>query len=322
MPQGGAGGTGGTAAGTGVGGASTGGASGGTGGSATGGGGGASTGGASGGTGGSATGGAGASGSGGGAGANGSPCDDALFCEDFEAFTTGNAPGGDWQASTGSAESLTIDETHRLSGTRALLVSVPSGPGGAYAELEGDPVFPIAGNAFYGRMMVWLAAAPEAAVHWTFVEARGLIDGETYRAAYRLGGQHPVESQGMFAGSQLMANYETPDSYSGNGPGSDCWQHADERVLPTERWACIEWFYDGPNDAITMWVDDEEVVSVTGTGQDCVSQNAGYPWTAPSFDTLRLGWESYQTDGSRTLWIDDVVLHTNRVGCPSVEGGS
>jgi len=152
------------------------------------------------------------------------------------------------------------------------------------------------------------------------VESTGLVPSQTYHSAYRLGGQHPIMNGSTFAGSQLMANYETPDSYSGNGPGSDCWRHASGVVLPTARWSCVEWSYDGPNNAITMWLDGTQVLSVRDTGDGCVNQMASYPWTAPAFDTLRLGWESYQTDGARTLWLDDVAISTERVGCPSGMG--
>ena len=57
-------------------------------------------------------------------------------------------------------------------------------------------------------------------------------------------------------------------------------------------------------------------MTVTGSGQGCVNQPPNYPWTAPTFDRLDLGWESYQADDARTLWIDDVVVSTTPIGCP------
>jgi hypothetical protein len=220
----------------------------------------------------------------------------------------------------GGSATAVLDGMHRVSGSQSVRFEVPTGPGRAFIALANAPVFPVAGNAFFGRVMVWLDAAPTAAVHWTIVEATGLVPSQTYHSAYRLGGQHPVMNGGTFAGSQLMANYETPDSYGGNGPRSDCWRHANGVVLPTARWSCVEWSYDGPNNAITMWLDGTQVLSVSGAGDGCVSQPASYPWTAPAFDTLRLGWESYQTDGTRTLWLDDVAIASERVGCPSGMG--
>ena len=57
-------------------------------------------------------------------------------------------------------------------------------------------------------------------------------------------------------------------------------------------------------------------MSVTETGDGCVAQSATYPWTAPDFDELRVGYESYQADGARTFYIDDVALASGRIGCP------
>jgi hypothetical protein len=41
-----------------------------------------------------------------------------------------------------------------------------------------------------------------------------------------------------------------------------------------------------------------------------------FTWSAPNFDRLDLGWESYQTDGVRTIHVDDVVISKTQVGCP------
>ena len=210
-----------------------------------------------------------------------------------------------------------------MSGAQSVKFTVPGQADGAFIALANAPTFPITGNSFYGRVMLWLTSSPTAtspAVHWTLIEGTGLVPGQTYHAAYRLGGQHPVTG-----GNQLMANYETPDSYSGNGPRSDCWHHADGDVVPVARWSCIEWRYDGPTSAMTMWVDGAEALSVTGMGvssrgDGCVSQPATFPWTAPNFDTIRVGWDSYQTDAERTLWLDDFAISTTRIGCPSGTG--
>ena len=60
-------------------------------------------------------------------------------------------------------------------------------------------------------------------------------------------------------------------------------------------------------------------LTVAGVGQGCVNQPATppFPWTAPNFDRLDLGWESYQIDDARTIHIDDVVLSKSPIGCPA-----
>ena len=44
---------------------------------------------------------------------------------------------------------------------------------------------------------------------------------------------------------------------------------------------------------------------------------AGIVVLPTAFEALRLGWERYQTSDARALWIDDVVVAPNPVGCPT-----
>jgi hypothetical protein len=347
VPWAGGGGKGGAAAGTGgtvtagtggsTGGASGGGTAGtGKGGSAGSAGGGAGAGGSSGGSAGT-TGGAGAAGGGSGGGSSGGgsagggtaggagtssgdPCDTAIFCDDFESGTSGAAPSGSWSVRANAGGMVAIDTTQKVSGAQSVKFTTMGSDSSRQAmiRLMDATVFPVAGNAYYGRMMYRLESAPTTAVHWTIISGGGLVPNETYHALYRYGGQHPIMQDGT-PGSQLMANYETPDWYSNmQTPGSDCWKHATGEILPAGAFVCVEWQFDGPNNAMNLWLDGRAIAgaSVTGTGEGCVNAAAGFEWTAPNFETLDLGWEAYQTDGTRTAWIDDVVISTTRVGCP------
>jgi hypothetical protein len=67
-----------------------------------------------------------------------------------------------------------------------------------------------------------------------------------------------------------------------------------------------------------FWLDGMPVdsLTMTGTGQGCVNQGASFVWAAPTFQQIDLGFESYQRDDARVIWIDDVALSTQRVGCP------
>jgi len=277
-------------------------------------------------TGGVSPGGSGAGGSSAGAPAGGGggagktdPCGAALFCDDFEDYDAGKAPGAPWAERVNSG-AVAVDDTQHVSGSKSVKFTTEAKDSTktAFLRLKSDSVFPVDGNLFYGRMMVRLESAPTASVHWTLLQATGTVPNQTYRAQYRYGGQHPVMEGGTFTGSQLMANYETPDSYSGNGPSSDCWVHANSKILPTGSWVCVEWQFDGPNDAMRFWMDGQalEDLSVNGVGQGCVSQPETYRWTAPTFSELEIGWESFQNDAARTLYIDDLVVSKTRVGCP------
>ncbi len=262
------------------------------------------------------------SGTGAGADAGTSACAPALFCDDFESYAPGGPPGGEW-STTQNGGTLAIDTTRAHSGTRSVKIAAAASTGfrSVMIALAGQGLLPVAGNAIYGRMMFWLDSAPETSVHWTFIDGQGLVPGTTYHAVYRYGGQLPITSDASFVGSQLMANYDTPDSYSTPpvGPSSDCYVQSSARVVPVAAWTCVEWSFDGSMNAMRFWMNGvaDTDLTMTGTGQGCVNQPSTYEWLAPSFQRVDLGWESYQPDAARDFWIDDVALGTQRIGCPS-----
>jgi hypothetical protein len=51
---------------------------------------------------------------------------------------------------------------------------------------------------------------------------------------------------------------------------------------------------------------------------ECQAAPVNTPWSAPlRFDFLRFGWEQwYDSDVPHDLWIDDVAVGTERMGCP------
>jgi len=256
-------------------------------------------------------------------GCSSNPAPPAAFHEDFEGYQAGQVSGAVWAVETSPGATVAVDTSQARSGGKSVRLHTPAGIGTktAFIRLARAGGLPAAGNAFFGRMMVRLESAPDAsdpAVHWTFIQAGGVVPGKTYRALYRYGGQHPVTDGSRFVGNQLMANYETPDWYDGVGPGSDCWQHANRVVVPVRRWVCVEWQVDGPADSMRFWLDGAPVESLTvsGTGQGCVNQPSDYRWTAPAFEHVDLGWQSYQSDAARTVWLDDVAIARVRIGCP------
>lgn len=251
---------------------------------------------------------------GGGGTTSSDPCETAIFCEDFESYSVGQAPSGAWSTQTNSG-SVSIDDSRQVSGSQSARFITEASSSSKTAYLHLEEAFPVANNVYYGRMLFWLESAPTESVHWTFIQGGGTVPGESYRALYRYGGQHPID-----AGNQLMANYETPDSYSGNGPASDCWNHAQGVVVPVGRWSCVEWKFDGGANEMRLWLDGVAIdsLTVTGSGEGCVSSEVGNVWTAPEFEFLDIGWESYQADETRTLFIDDLVIDDEPIGCPQL----
>ena len=245
--------------------------------------------------------GAAATGSGGG---SGDPCAGRLLCDDFETDTDGEAPGAPWQLSTNNG-AVAIDGAHAHSGSHAVKVSTGAGQyKQALFSVEGAPVFPVASNVVYGRMMIYMDATANDGVHWTMAEGSGPLPGhDGVQAFYRYGGMW---------GGKMMANYETWNL------ATDCWNNSDT-VMPTGRWTCMEWKLDGPNDEMRFWLDGTEIegLHVAQQGQGCGGHDLGDDWLAPDFDKMWLGWESYQNDDAREAWIDDVIIDDAPIGCPA-----
>jgi hypothetical protein len=242
------------------------------------------------------------------AGSDAGSCIGALLCDDFESYPAGAAPKGPWSSNTNSG-STTVDITRAHSGTQSVHISTLGANAyeQAYISVSGAPIFPVDGGVVYGRMMVWLTAAPTQTTHWSNIQGEGQVPGQAFSAFVRYGGQYSPK---------MMANYDT------SGVASDCWHHSTTGI-PTQRWACFEWRYDTPNSQMDFWLDGAQVTDLTVMGlsepvgsDGCINNGTGGKWPLPVWRTLRLGWEHYQASDPIDMWIDDVGMDVQRIGCP------
>ncbi|MBL8680244.1 MAG: hypothetical protein JNK05_13800 [Myxococcales bacterium] len=234
---------------------------------------------------------------------DGGGCVGRLFCDDFERGTAGSAPSAPWRVNTNMG-TVTVSTTRARSGTRSVRVTTASAAyKSAMMYIDGAPVFPVTGNVVFGRMMFYMDRAANDGVHWTMIEGRGPLESRMgVTSIYRYGGQHM---------QRLMSNYET------SGARTDCWDHS-ATAIPQGRWACMEWRFDGPRNAMQFWLDGRELTDIATTmrGEGCIGHDLGDDWLAPRFQRMAVGWESYQMDDAREAFIDDVVFDDERIGCP------
>jgi hypothetical protein len=239
----------------------------------------------------------------------------ALFCDDFEDDATGQFPGAPWQNQTGSGATVTVDGVQAFSGSRAVHVLAPAGAyrRGYFSLVQGrSDIFPAASREMFGRAMMYLDATPNATVHWTILQGEGRAADGTHDAYYRYGGQQQN-------GAGLMANYET-----NMGVSTDCYSHSATR-MPTRAWTCVEWHFKVATNEEQLWLNGNEVTDLhvidrpTTPGSGCLGNGVNGEWLAPpQFTTLHLGWEQYQqTNNATNLWVDDVAISTQRLGCPA-----
>ena len=229
----------------------------------------------------------------------GSGCAGALFCDDFEAYT--DTLGQPWTTFILNG-TVSIDTAQHRSGAKSVKFTVAGTQAFRMAFMSVAQPFPVANNAFYGRMMMYATKAANDGVHWTMIEGHGPGKDGITTAQVRYGGQHM---------QTLMANYDS------SGKASDCWQHSQTK-MPEGRWACMEWYFEGATNTQKFWLDGKAIddLTVVGQGQGCVSQGTEGKWVFPAFERVQLGWESYQADDAREVWIDDVAIGTTQIGCP------
>jgi hypothetical protein len=99
----------------------------------------------------------------------------------------------------------------------------------------------------------------------------------------------------------------------------DCGQYSSAQ-MPLGRWACLEWEFDGVNDEMKIWIDGQAIDPLTMTNPTSSTYaSCAPPWvaSAPVFERLALGfYRGIAADGgSVEMWIDDVAIDSQRVGC-------
>ena len=235
------------------------------------------------------------------------------FHDDFESHVVGQLPGPPWKEETyNSGAVVVVDSQHAFSGRQAMHVLAPAGADyrRGYVAIHLRNPLPQLQTGFFGRTMVWLDAAPGTAdVHWTLLQAEGRSADDRYNSIYRLG----LQQRG---GTQLMANFETTPPLR-----TDCRQQSSQ-TLPVRRWACVEFHFEVATHEMQFWIDGKSVTHVVNranTADACRANDLGGQWLAPPrFDSLYLGFERYgNTPIDQNLWIDDVALSRQRVGCPA-----
>ncbi|HEY3497227.1 MAG TPA: hypothetical protein VGK73_21165 [Polyangiaceae bacterium] len=244
-----------------------------------------------------------------GGGATVSDCADLPICDDFETYDEGQAPSGIWSKQGGG--SATVDTTRPHRGDKSVHIETGESEGGrVWLHTTTDRLFPT--RHMFGRLWMYLDALPTTEVHWDMIEAQGTADepeawDDPFEIALRYGGQ---------LDENFLANFETPGSYGGDGPRTDCAKFSETR-MPAGRWSCMEWEFDSDAEVMRFWLDGEAIedLEVHKEGTQCISDGTDGVWYYPTFESLNLGWREWWEAGTRELWIDDVAVGAARIGC-------
>ncbi len=98
-------------------------------------------------------------------------CEGALFCDDFEGYA--DTPGTPWTVKKNAQGTVAIDGAQHRSGSKAVKFTTSGAAAYQQAFISIDKPFPVANNAFYGRMMIYATKAANDGVHWTMIQGEG-----------------------------------------------------------------------------------------------------------------------------------------------------
>jgi hypothetical protein len=307
------GGGGGSIGGAGEGTAGTGGAGGGTTGvgsgaaGSDGGRGGTGTAGAPGGTGGSTAGrdgagGRGGAGTGGGpGGSSGAACPTGAFlCEGFEAHPVDASPGGAWTRDVRGGGQINVGSARPFSGAKALHVTGMMNSDRANVQM---PVAVPADTVFVRFMMYTLGYPSSSGVHTRLLR----LGTKAGAAAGTPDSSYALASYNGTAIEKVNSIYMRSTS-----------THFNDAAVK-DRWVCWEFEIDKTGGvgkvAPHIWIDGREL-SLASAGS---SSHGGtsWSWDPIAIELLIVGLDGFQSDPVRAdFWIDDLVVHSQRVGCP------
>jgi hypothetical protein len=205
------------------------------------------------------------------------------FCTDFETDTlpTELVFFPEYQRAN-QANFVSIDSTAANSGTRSLKVV-----GSEFSQMLGVAT---GGPTFWGRVYL-MSDTDIQNGHNTYVAATD-ADGDPNNGEQIRIGEHQC---------QLEVNRRSDDAERlSNGGTYEC-SGGVQFVAST--WYCLEFFYDGPNSELSVFVDGTEVTELH------VSD-----WGPYQYSLFKFGFEKYHGD-SKNLWYDDLALGSERVGC-------
>ncbi len=225
-------------------------------------------------------------------------CDagDYLVCEDFEGAALGGFPDGWGLRPTGVFGGNGMGTTDEDAALGQQSLRIESGSTGAqWLQYMGD--ISALADGHWGRMEVRLATPipwpAGGVIHADLVEARGNWEGSNHQVRWAA-----IENNQM----QHNWGYNVQTSNAGEFIHETSYIYA----WPAD-WFCLEWHHDQGAQESTLWVDGEEVLAVTPADDPQL----------PTFDDISVGWANYQpADPQFVVFIDEVVLDDERVGCP------
>jgi hypothetical protein len=203
----------------------------------------------------------------------------ATFCAGFEAPAL---PAGARFDSNPMA-ALAFDSTVFNSGNQSIVF-----PAVADSFNIREVVVPIPGNTFWVRLFMRSDTAFGDNDHDSvFVASTTMADNNS---------EDGVEFSEQ--GNQVLLN-SNDQLFSAAGPG---FPSGAGPSLAANTWHCLEGFFDGASGDVQIYSGGEPLIDAPG-------------YRPLSYQTFRFGYLQFPGGGPRSVWFDDVVVASDRVGC-------
>lgn len=243
-----------------------------------------------------------------------------VFCEDFESRSAGQPPDpARWslQFWDMANTTLAVDETRAARGTKAIKIHQNINVNRAVMTTRTG--FPLA--KFWVRLFLYVQEVPPpmrwdnqcmclnpGVIHWTYAFAQG-------DTTFGDGVRRPEIRAGDFINEGLFVNEDgMGDGRSEVGQGNEMNEPAgyDMGMRPGE-WQCLEFMWDAPGKELKVYWDGREHPSLN------VKNRAEWAFPDANFSSLTLGLSHYQNYpllmNGLDVWIDEVAIDPNRIGC-------
>lgn len=233
----------------------------------------------------------------------------AELCDDFE---SGQLDQNIWKINLGGpGPSVTVDGIHAHSGRYAVHAKVTPGQQST-AQITEAVTFPATDDTFYTR--IWAYFSPDVAwpanppdFHTGFIIA---------------GGNNNLGHVELAVGANLSPSSSAgPMHYLGysiyRGPPYVEFGPRSPTQVATSAWTCIELLEGGQGGTTAVrriWVDGTELPEQN----DSFGVSSPMGQKPPQFNLVSIGiWEYHPTPSLSDMWIDDVRVSSQRIGCAS-----
>lgn len=222
-----------------------------------------------------------------------------VLCDGFE----GSAPGAadsPFKFEVGAGSTGVVDASKAFRGTKSVHLKTNGGQGFITETSTFTGTTAATNNNQWGRIWIWFETKAAPASHDVFIRLEDTASKAESAQLHVAGGSRGQLASEIRSGSDLYhpkildpAPKPLPDGTVGF-------------PLATPKWQCWEWHTTADN-TLDFYIDGVEYTKMKVVAAD--------KWPFPIFKKLYLGFMQFSTTPATELWIDEVAVSSERVGC-------